>query len=237
MYVFHSGYIIEADGFAILIDYYKDTGFNSRHGYVHDELLQRPGKLYVLSSHFHPDHFNPEILKWKEQKKDIEYLFSRDILRHRKAKAEDALFLMKGESYQDDNLTIQAFGSTDVGISFLIETEGKKIFHAGDLNNWHWKEESTPDEIAVMERDFLKEVDLLAKTTDRLDVAMFPVDPRLGKDYALGAEQFIDRIHTKLFAPMHFGEYYKALIPFKEYAEQHGVKYMDWTEKGQSVEI
>jgi len=237
MYVFHSGYAIEADGFSILIDYYKDTGFNPKEGYVHEKLLQRPGKLYILSSHFHPDHFNPEVLLWKEQKKDIQYIFSRDILRHRKAKEEDALYLMKGDIYQDKNLSIQAFGSTDVGISFLIKMEGKLIFHAGDLNNWHWKEESTAEEIAIMERDFLNEVDLLTKTTKQLDIAMFPIDPRLGKEYALGAEQFIDRIQTKLFAPMHFGEAYKALIPFKQYAEERGVKYMAWTEKGQSIDI
>ena len=48
-------------------------------------------------------------------------------------------------------LRIQAFGSTDVGISFLIHLQGKSIFHAGDLNNWHWSEESTEQEIRKAE--------------------------------------------------------------------------------------
>lgn len=237
VYVFHSGYAIEADGFSILIDYFKDTGFNPVQGYVHDQLLKRPGKLYVLSSHFHADHFNPEILRWKQTKNDIEYIFSRDILHHQKAKPEDALYLLKGDTYEDENIRIKAFGSTDSGISFLIATGEKLIFHAGDLNNWHWKEESTPEEISVMERDFLNEINLLAKTTKELDVAMFPVDPRLGKDYALGAEQFVGLIHPKLFAPMHFGESYQAIIPFKDYAEKRSIRYTAWTEKGQSVII
>lgn len=30
-----------------------------------------------------------------------------------------------------------AAGSTDSGVSWIVETEGKRIFHAGDLNNWY----------------------------------------------------------------------------------------------------
>ena len=62
-------------------------------------------------------------MKWKEQKPDIKYIFSKDILKRRRAKADDAIYLKKGDAYQDELLTIKAFGSTDVGISFLIETE------------------------------------------------------------------------------------------------------------------
>ncbi len=234
VYIYHSGYALEADGYAILIDFYKDTGAVPGQGYVHEQLLQRPGKLYVLASHFHPDHFNPEVLAWKEQKEDIVYLFSKDILKHRRAKADDALYLRKGEIYADEQLRITAFGSTDVGVSFLIEAEGKRILHAGDLNNWHWKDESTPDEVAKAEKDYLRELEAITQAAPTLDVAMFPVDPRLGTDFARGAEQLIGRIPVKLFAPMHFGEWYDKLLPFKAYAEAHGVHYAGWTAKGQS---
>lgn len=80
-YIYHSGFAIEADEFAILIDYYKDTGRSPEKGFVHEKLLNRAGILYVLSSHFHPDHFNPEVLRWKTYKKDIVYLFGKDILK------------------------------------------------------------------------------------------------------------------------------------------------------------
>ena len=36
---------------------------------------------------------------------------------------------------------IKAFGSTDIGISFLVSVDGVDIFHAGDLNWWHWWDE------------------------------------------------------------------------------------------------
>lgn len=237
IYIFHSGFTIEADGFAVLIDYFKDTEVDPLRGYVHDVLLRRPGHLYVLSSHSHPDHFNPEVLKWKQQKKDITYIFSRDILHYQKAGQEDALYLMKGDEFVDENLRIKAFGSTDIGISFRIEAGGKKIYHAGDLNNWHWKDESTPEEIAKAEKDYLNELELLAKSTNHFDLVMFPVDPRLGTDFSRGAKQFIDRIHTGLFVPMHFGEWYNKADEFKEYAQSKGISFMDLTHKGQTTEF
>ena len=110
----------------------------------------------------------------------------------------------KEDSYEDHNLWIKAFGSTDSGISFLIEAEGKTPFPCGDLNNWHWKDESTPEEVAEAEQNYLKELGDLAKATDKLDATMFPVDPRIGTDFMRGAQQFVDHIKTNIFVPMHF---------------------------------
>lgn len=226
IYIYHSGFAIEADGFSILIDYYRDTVKTPGKGFVHEELLYRPGPLYILASHFHPDHFNPEILAWKQEKEDIRYIFSKDILKHRRAKADDAFYLKKGESYDDDRLRIQAFGSTDVGISFLIRTGGQTIFHAGDLNNWHWQDESTPQEAATSEQNYLRELETLAAETSHVDLAMFPVDPRIGSDFMRGARQFVDRIQTDVFVPMHFWERPAEVVAFEPYAERHGSRYV-----------
>ena len=111
-YIYHSGFAIEMEGVTVIIDYYKDSSETEHNrGIVHDYLLQRPGKLYVLATHFHPDHFNREILTWKEQRPDIQYIFSKDIL-----KLYVYLFyIKKGETYEDDTIRIDAFGSTDIG--------------------------------------------------------------------------------------------------------------------------
>ncbi len=166
-YIYHSGFAIEAEGVTVIIDYYKDSSESEHNrGIVHDYLLQRPGKLYVLATHFHPDHFNRDILTWKEQRSDIQYVFSKDILKSHRAKAEDAFYIKKGETYEDDTIRIDAFGSTDVGSSFLIHLQDWSIFHAGDLNNWHWSEESTEAEIRKANGDFLAEVKYLKKSTE-----------------------------------------------------------------------
>ena len=54
-----------------------------------------------------------------------------------------------------------------------------------------------------------------------LDAAMFPIDPRLGKDYMRGAQQFIDAIEVDHFIPMHFGEHYAKANAFAPYAHHH----------------
>lgn len=235
-YICHSGFAIEGDGFTLIIDYYKDSDGDGK-GAVHDYLLHRTGKLYVLSTHSHPDHFNPEILKWKQERSDIHYIFSRDILENHLAAYEDAVYLSPSELYRDNTFCIQAFGSTDIGCSFLIEVDGKLIFHAGDLNNWHWKEESTMEESKEYEDAYLHELEILARVTDRFDLVMFPVDPRLGQEYMLGAEQFVCRFAVDCFAPMHFHNQYKKAAAFRPFAEENGALFISWSFPGETVEL
>lgn len=225
--------MIEGDGFIMVIDYYKDSA--NRNGVVSNMLKEYKGKLYVLSSHSHHDHYNPEILTWRQTHPDVTYIFSKDIQDNKMAINTDVVFLDKLDVYIDDLLDIKAYGSTDLGISFLIKVQGKIIFHAGDLNNWHWNEESTKEEIEEAESFYLSELNTLAKDVKHIDLAMFPVDPRLGKDYMRGAEQFIDRIKTGIFVPMHFGEAYEKAAAFTEYAIRKGVKFVAWENRGESI--
>ncbi len=236
-YIYHSGYAIEAKDFTVIIDYYKDSEDNLREGIVHKKFLKNKGKLYVLSTHSHADHFNPDILKWKAIKKDITYIFSKDILDNQMAKEDDAIYLDKLEVYKDQNVIIRAFGSTDLGVSYLIHIKDKTIFHAGDLNNWHWNEESTEDEIREAEAFYQDELNLLAANVKHIDIAMFPIDPRLGKDYMKGAEQFIDAIQINSIAPMHFGEAYDKASAFAPYAAAKGSKAVQWQQRGENIEF
>lgn len=222
-YIYHSGFAIEAPDFTVIIDYFEDS-LGAERGVVHDRLLHRPQKLYVLSSHGHSDHFNPDVLKWKDIRSDITYIFSEDIKSLTGLKFRDVLFLSKDESYEDDLLRIDAYGSTDLGISFKISFDNRVMFHAGDLNNWHWNEESTLEEIAEAETAYEQELDHLAASTPHLDLAMFPVDPRLGSDYMLGAEQFLAKIPTRLFVPMHFGDAYDKARAIGAVAQRYNTK-------------
>lgn len=257
IYIYHSGFALLGEGFTVIMDYYRDTedghaqaalyglmnGVRDENaqaipkGVVHEELLDRPGRMYVLASHFHPDHFNREVLEWRERRPDVVYLFSKDILRHRRAEKGDAVWLKKGEMYEDGTLKVRAFGSTDVGVSFLLEVEGKKIFHAGDLNNWHWMDESTEAEWKGAEKNFLHELDDLLAYTREVDVAMFPVDPRLGKEYMRGAGQFVEKIKTHIFVPMHFTPEYAKANAFRTFAESCGTQFVALTHTGQRIKI
>lgn len=233
-YIYHSGFAIETEHLMIIIDYYQDSGSkNSDSGIVHSELLKTKKSVYVLSTHAHHDHFNAKILDWKQINPNIKYIFSQDILDLKLARKEEATFLCKGQDFEDNNLKIEAFGSTDQGISFLIHIDNKLIFHAGDLNNWHWKDESSVEESQTAENWYLEELTDIYRKYKVLDLVLFPVDQRLQTDYYLGAEQFISKIHTRYFAPMHFDENYIGANAFAKIAKQHNTTFLEIKEKGQ----
>ena len=235
-YIYHSGFAIEADGVTVIIDYYRDSQDGG--GIVHDRLLGNPGSLYVLATHFHPDHFDRQVLAWREARPDICYLFSKDILRHRRATASEAVYLKKGDTYDDGRLHVKAFGSTDVGVSFLIGLQGALLFHAGDLNNWHWRAESTPQEARKAEGDFLAEIRQLREgAPGRIDVAMFPVDSRMGDGYMRGARQFIEQLQPRIFVPMHFGQDYQGGNAIGSFAAEHGCRFLPVTRRGECFDI
>lgn len=232
-YLYNSGFVLENEGQTLIFDYYHD----SPQKYVHKKALKNEGVVYVFCSHSHADHYNKEILTWKQQRSGIIYIFAKEILDSGLTEADDAVYLDKLETYQDNKMKVTAYGSTDIGGSFLIELNGKSIFHAGDLNNWHWKEESTEEEVKEAENYYHKELKLLANDVKHIDLAMFPVDSRLGKDYMRGAEEFVKSIKVDWFAPMHFREHYKEAAAFGSFARQYGTKCIGWTHEGEKVEI
>jgi len=227
-YMHHSGFIIEDETCVLMIDCCglskKGAGLEAK------ELGTYDGKfLYILASHVHSDHFDPVIMTFGGGQR--KWILSEDI-RQKVSLRTDIHFMAKGDIYRDERVTIKAFGSTDEGISFYIEIGGKKIFHAGDLNNWHWNEEETPEDAAKNEQFFLDELAEIAKDVPTLDAAIFPVDPRLGKDYTRGAEQFLDSIKTDLFIPMHFQDNLQAAKAFKPAAEKRGCRFADISSRG-----
>ncbi len=216
-YIFHSCFVLETEKCILIFDYWMDPSdamqrFIGRSGSKH---------IYVFASHFHEDHFNRDILKWRAENPSAQftYILSKDILRHRRAGKEDAdVWLAKGGVWEDGNVKVTATGSNDSGVSWIIETDGRRIFHAGDLCNWYARflTESTAEETiyseefgacinpVAEEKRFLGELKDIRKITGYFDIVMFPVDGRIGNGYTLGARQFIDRFKVGLFVPMHF---------------------------------
>lgn len=110
-------------------------------------------------------------------------------------------------SESPDTLIVRAFGSTDIGNSWIVETPALRIFHAGDLNAWIWKDESTQQEVNKALGDFNHILDTIAEYVESrpIDICFFPVDSRIGSDYFTGARLFLQRFNIKNFFPMHFG--------------------------------
>ena len=246
-YLFHSGFAIETSGSILIFDYWMDPS------HAVATLLQSPKPFYVFASHFHEDHFAPAILEWRKTRGHITYLMSKDILRHRRAQKEDAdVWLAKGGSWTDGTLSVHATGSTDSGVSWVVETEGLRLFHAGDLNNWYARflPNASPGEIIHSEemdedvdpiqheKRYLGELKDIRKLGHRFDVVMFPVDGRIGNGYTLGGRQFLERFDVGLFVPMHFaGSGFESAWRFREFAQARKVSFWEIQAEGDVIHV
>ena len=77
----------------------------------------------------------------------------------------------------------------------------------------------------------------LKEKAPKIDLALFPVDRRMGKDYMKGAKQFIEQIKTTIFVPMHFSEDYEGGNALRDFAENAGCRFVSITHRGESFEI
>jgi len=223
----HSGFAVETASALFLFDYCpslaKEPVFTS-------DWLQTPKNVYVFVSHSHGDHFDPAILKWAKLNPAITYVFSSDINVDRKAVRCQVLSAY--ERWADATIAVEAFGSTDEGLSFLVQVDGLSIFHAGDLNWWRWKGES-PAEQEHAEKIFKAEIEKMSGR--RVDIAFFPVDRRLEEYYCLGAEYFAAQLHPQLLIPMHFGLDFAATRGFAERARGIALETVEITRQGQEI--
>ena len=215
-YIFHSGFVVETAAGILVFDYWLDLAN------VLPKCLSRRGgrHVYVFASHFHEDHFTKDIFGWKQSLgSGVTYILSKDILKHSRAdKGEADVWLAKGGTWADENIQVTATGSNDSGVSWIVETGGNRIFHAGDLCNWYarfladgnkyrqpYSEELGEDiDPVAEEKRFLGELKDIQKIAKGFDLVMFPVDGRIGNGYTLGARQFIERFQVGMFVPMHF---------------------------------
>ena len=198
----HSGFAIETENATLIFDYFHDEQ------HVLPAILQRAKRIYVFVTHGHQDHLNRDvILDWHKQYPVEQYIMAngcRHKIRHAmKSNPIPATFIHHDEDYSSPVMKVHTFDSTDVGVCFMVNIGGKTIFHAGDFNCWHWKDNSTQQEVKKAVGDFRAILRTIAAHTQVIDVAMFPVDPAMGTDFGMGAREFVHAIDVKLFIPMH----------------------------------
>lgn len=167
---------------------------------------------YIFSSHSHSDHFNTRVMKDLFEKENIHFIFSKDIEAFVKNTTIKNLHIIDAyENIVINDVAVSAYGSTDLGNSYLVKANGKSFFHSGDLNWWHWKG-LTEKELKMEEETYKKELSLL-KGQD-IDYAFIPVDPRLEEYGYLAVNYFIELLDPTYVIPMHSFdqyEYYKDL--------------------------
>ena len=196
----HSGFFLELETASLLFDWWK--------GELPPLPADRP--LLVFASHRHEDHFTPAIFSLAEGGRDVRFLLGKDIRLTERNRARwdlsddvagRCLALGGGETVAPiPGVTVETLPSTDEGVAFLVSLEGKTLFHAGDLNWWHWEGEDKAWN-RNMEVNFKRYCEPLRGR--HMDLAMFPIDPRLGEDGFRGARYFLELTDTACLLPMH----------------------------------
>lgn len=196
-YIHHSCFLLETDRFYYLFDYEK--------GRLPEMDVTKP--ILVLSSHSHSDHYNSEIFSLLDSlgMQHIRAVLSDDIP---VPEHINTLQVSPEKEYtlgSQQNLT--TFRSTDLGVAFLIEDQGTLIYHAGDLNDWVWEEESDSYN-EQMTINYRSQIKLLSEKVNHqeIDVAFVVLDPRQEKDYDRGLCFFLENISVKQVYPMHYWE-------------------------------
>ena len=204
-YIHHSSFLVETEENYFLFDYFEGKL----------PQLKEDKPLLVFASHRHGDHFSPVIFDLVKTHASTGFVLSDDIWKRRVPEE------LMGKTYfigPEEELDLQApftgpsgvkvhgFKSTDEGVAFLIETEGKRIYHAGDLNNWVWAGEPEADNKRMSQR-FHQELEKLRGI--HIDVAFMLLDPRQEDKYCWGMNYFLEHTDSKVVFPMHCFEHYK----------------------------
>ncbi len=227
-HIYHSGVMIETESKLLIIDY-----FHEKDSFEQQEFLallkQHSNKdFYYFVTHGHKDHFNRSILTSQFQSLygTTYYIFSED-LKHHKGAFDTVTLCGPDEDFSVGELNIKTFGSTDQGVSYLIESlsDNTLLFHSGDLNWWHWKSFSNK-ELEQEKNDFLEEViklqEHLKEKNITLDLAFVPVDPRLEEFYHLAGKIFLEEIKPVRLFPLHFRDNYQVTKDFKDQYDEEG---------------
>lgn len=185
-------------------------------------------RLFVFVSHHHDDHFSPTIYELCGD--DAIYVLGEDVPQpHR------GIRMKPGDEQRFGSVHVQAFATTDEGVAFLVDYAGITLFHAGDLNLWHWRDESSIAQIERAEQAFHDCVAPIPK--EKIDVAFFPVDPRQGSMYDAGAGYFVMTVKPKVFIPMHFQGRGEAALRFAATGETAYTQVIALTGAGESVDL
>lgn len=229
-YLDHSGFAVRTRDTLLIFDDARGVpaeGDSLSNGHITRELIESHQRTLWFVSHAHGDHFNPAIYDFHDAGL-IHYVISDDL-----PAQYDGMRMHKGSTLQIGGADITAYGSTDEGVSFLVKIDGWTLFHAGDLNLWHWRDESTLKEIEQAEKDYLTEVAPLIG--QEIDFAFFPLDPRMGGMYDAGALHFLMHVKPHVMIPMHWWGRSDAATDFARRNRSRLVEIVAMTRPGETL--
>ena len=209
LFIHHSCFVVELDTKVLVFDYFNGNRVNGYHFGGRLPIYDADTPMYFFASHKHQDHFDMDIYRFAERYENIHYIISKDaklspnfLQKHGidPSIREKITYVTHGEDYLIDDVKVHTYLSTDAGVAFAVEADGRHIYHAGDLNNWKW--EGAGDLInGKIERVYKHQIGLMADTY--FDAAFVVLDPRLAQHKFKGFDYFLKNVSAKYVFPMH----------------------------------
>lgn len=191
-YLCHSGFSVELPARVLIFDYYKGRL----------PVFDRRKTAYIFVSHNHGDHYNHDIFRLRSYFEKLYYIISDDVPQ---PKRQGYVPARQSQTLKVAAAEVVTLPSTDEGVAFIVTIEGVRIYHAGDLNWWHWEGESQAynEQMSRNYRQFLAPL-----THTHLDLGFVPLDPRLNGAYARGLDYFARLTECDHIFPMHMWDKY-----------------------------
>lgn len=244
---YQSGFLLEFPSATLFFDF--------KEGDLPPIRADKP--LYVFISHVHEDHFKQDIFDLKNQYPKTEFFLGydrtdsgvNDWLDRQSSAVQDSLSCFSGEQklYSDDGkVLIRTFTSTDLGVAFLVEIEGKKIYHAGDLflMKCQTKEqymqlytmalmsgkvmESYEQSLAEADEEFIRLTEPLRGMS--VDYGMIPLDPRVSGTAYETVKRYMEVMSFKAWSPMHLWRKYEFVDKFLDEHPEYAANMVAITE-------
>ncbi|WP_432627545.1 MBL fold metallo-hydrolase [Brotaphodocola sp.] len=230
-YIHHSGYLLESPHALFLFDFVDGTL----------PPLDPAKELFVFVSHRHADHFSPKIFDLPASHAKTHFILSSDIRPNKVPESvKDLVSFMKphqvlefpksSSEEQTFSLCITTFKSTDEGVAFILEVRDPLlheppaniadsnpptvIYHAGDLNDWRWREEPLAWN-NNMSTNYKRELQKIRDAGFHPDIAMIPLDGRQEDLFYLGVDEFMQIVGADQIFPMHFWEDFSVIPRLK----------------------
>lgn len=226
-YIHHSAFYVEWNKKVLVFDYYD--GKSSGDCIYYGEMPEFPEdtEMYVFSSHGHRDHFDMEVLKWSCRYPNIHYIFAKEIKKKLGnsalqrllpnsdiTKLKEKIHYMKPqETLMLGDIKVETLESTDSGVAFVVTYGEQIIYHAGDLNWWHWEGETEEDN-QYQEHTYKEQVNCLKDK--HIQVAFVVLDPRQSKDMTIGMDYFLEQVKADYVIPMHMWKQYEWIRQYKD---------------------
>jgi L-ascorbate metabolism protein UlaG (beta-lactamase superfamily) len=158
-YLGNSGFALERDGGILVIDCYNPA----QHPLLSDVSLSTMRTVTALISHSHSDHYSPDIWKLKNARFAAGFDVPAPWACPKCARANGIAQLLAGTPTAARTRGILPY-----------HVDGVSVFHAGDLNDWHWRDEGGRGVRAGRKARFLTELERIKAGVKNIDLAFFP---------------------------------------------------------------